>query len=144
MDENAKLCNRLTLLHGQLEDTNAELERLRSLLELRSSHALSVAATRVQDLEVQTEQLTAKNSELEHKYHSMCEDLNTQADKVEGEHDEQTKLEVERLQWEQQRASHEKSESRAEVLEEREEREVIKEVHTTVASFFPRTDQVSV
>ena len=60
----------------------------------------------------------AKNNKLKHKYHSMCEDLNTQADKVEGEHNEQMKLEVERLQWEQQRASHEQSESRAEVLEE--------------------------
>ena len=37
----------------------------------------------------------------------MCEDLNTQADKLEGERDKQMKLalevEAERLQWEQQK-----------------------------------------
>jgi hypothetical protein len=133
LDENAKLRDSLTLLHGQLQDTNAELEHLRSQLELRSSRASSVAANRVQDLEAQMEQLTAKNSELGREYRSVCEDLNAQADELERERDERTKLalEVERLEWEQQRASHERSESRAEALGEREEREAIEEVRAT-------------
>ena len=58
LDENAKLRDSLTLLQGQLEDTNDKLEHLRSQLELRSSRASFVTAAHVQDLEVQIKQLT--------------------------------------------------------------------------------------
>jgi hypothetical protein len=33
----------------------------------------------------------AKNNKLEYEYHSMCEDPDTQADKLEGERDERTR-----------------------------------------------------
>lgn len=130
LEANANLRETVDILRAQLEDTNNEMVRLRGSLELRSSRASSVASSRIQELEDEIERLANEGNEREREYRSALDALDAQGDELDRERDERRKLEleVERLEWDRDRATHERSESRAEVLEEREEREAVEEV----------------
>ncbi|KAJ6567603.1 hypothetical protein DFH09DRAFT_1261407 [Mycena vulgaris] len=119
-DRNAELEDELDGMRGLLEDNMDELERLRDIVERRSDapDAPDVAA-----LEAANAELRARAEEQADLALQREEDREELADMV-----EQLRLENEDLQQQLQRAeAMERSESRAMILEEREEREAVED-----------------
>lgn len=141
VEENYRLREDAAEAAAQLQQTNDELLKLRNQLELRASRTSS---HKVQELEDEVDRLTRECAEYEDRIHEH-EDRFAQAqvefeelgDALEQEKDlsENLRLQVERMEYDMQRASDQRSESRAEMLEEREEREAVEEVRKLIPDF---------
>ncbi|KAJ7658940.1 hypothetical protein B0H17DRAFT_1171833 [Mycena rosella] len=120
-DRNAELEDELDNMRGLLEDNMDELERLRDIVERRDPDEPDTA--RVAALEAVNADLQARADEQAELAAQREEDKEDLADMV-----EQLRLENEDLQQQLQRAeAFERSESRAMILEEREEREAVED-----------------
>ncbi|KAJ7471324.1 hypothetical protein B0H11DRAFT_2283347 [Mycena galericulata] len=119
-DRNAELEDELDNMRGLLEDNMDELERLRDIVERRDSEA---DGGRVASLEAANAELLARAEEQADLAGQREEEKEDLADLV-----EQLRLENEELAQQLQRAEAlERSESRAMILEEREEREAVED-----------------
>ncbi|KAJ7083699.1 hypothetical protein B0H15DRAFT_940158 [Mycena belliarum] len=122
-DRNAELEDELDNMRGLLEDNMDELERLRDIVERRGDADVESDAGRVAALEAANAELLARAEEQADLATQREEDKEDLADMV-----EQLRLENEDLQQQLQRAeAQERSESRAMILEEREEREAVED-----------------
>ncbi|KAI1785614.1 hypothetical protein LXA43DRAFT_1036902 [Ganoderma leucocontextum] len=127
---NAELEEELENVRGLLEENTEELERLRELAESRGDHS-SLGSERwrrqAEELEGENEDLRARIDELEELVTQRTDERDDVADEVEA-----LKLELEDMQRRREAESLERSESRAQILEEREGREAVEEGLNTV------------
>ncbi|KAJ6475803.1 hypothetical protein C8R47DRAFT_669678 [Mycena vitilis] len=120
-DRNAELEDELDNMRGLLEDNMDELERLRDIVERRGEEEPD--AGRVAALEAANAELLARAEEQADLAGQREEEKEDLVDLV-----EQLRLENEEIQQQLQRAeAQERSESRAMILEEREEREAVED-----------------
>ncbi|KAF7297265.1 Rpa49 subunit specific to nuclear RNA polymerase I [Mycena indigotica] len=121
-DRNAELEDELDNMRGLVEDNMEELERLRDIVE-RYDNADNPDSTRVVSLENTIADLRERVEDQAALLQQREEEKDDLADTV-----EQLQLENEELQQQLQRAeAQERSESRAMILEEREERAAVEE-----------------
>lgn len=137
LDRQASLEDELDNTRGILEETNQEMDQLREALERERARSSSSASNsrsvtshtrleqRIQALEEQNAQYAA---ELDDARDAIAE--RDQAIENIEDVNAALKLDLEQLEHENRRALAERSESRAEVYEEREEREALEEVLT--------------
>ena len=128
LDKYAALEDELENAKSVLQETNDELERLRDALEAAQSHRSSTSGGSRMDRRL--EELERRNQELEATLEDAQEAVAERDQLIESLEDANAtlRLDVEHLDHERQRAMQERSESRAEVFEEREEREALEEV----------------
>ncbi|CCM00141.1 uncharacterized protein FIBRA_02168 [Fibroporia radiculosa] len=124
---NAELEEELENVRGLLEENADEMERLKELVERRADESMGDGRAdrwrrRVQELEDENEELRLKMDDLEELVTRKEDEKEDLADVLEG-----LKLEVENLQRRRDAESIERSQSRAQVLEEREEREAVED-----------------
>lgn len=124
---NAELEEELENVRGLLEENAEELERLRELAEQRADMSSGGGGgerwrRRVEELEDENEDLRVKMDELEELATRGNDEKEELVDAVET-----LKLEIEDLQRRRHAESIERSQSRAMVLEEREEREAVED-----------------
>jgi chromosome segregation ATPase len=127
LDKYATLEEELDNAKLVLQETNEELERLRDALEAAQSHRSSTSGSR---MDRRVEELERRNEELEVTVEDALEAVAERDQLIESLEDANAtlKLGVEQLDHERQRAMQERSESRAEVIDEREERQALEEV----------------
>ena len=122
---NGELEEELENVRGLLEENTEELERLRELAESRGDHS-SLGSERwrrqAEELEGENEDLRARIDEPEELVTQRTDERDDVADEVEA-----LKLEIEDTQRRREAESMERSESRAQILEEREGREAVEE-----------------
>ena len=122
---NAELEEELENVRGLLEENTEELERLRELAESRGDHS-SLGSERwrrqAEELEGENEDLRARIDELEELVTQRTDERDDVADEVEA-----LKLDLEDMQRRREAESFERSESRAQILEEREGREAVED-----------------
>jgi chromosome segregation ATPase len=125
--QNYTLRENLVLAQQQLQDSVNEIERLRE-----RRHSASISA-RMEDLEHTIERLKEAEADTNRRLTDADEELDKYHDALESEkrHTAQLEVQVERLQFEQKRASQERSHSRAEMLDDLEDREALESVRTT-------------
>lgn len=122
---NVELEEELENVRGLLEENTEELERLRELAESRGDHS-SLGSERyrrqAEELEAENEDLRARIDELEEAVTQRADERDDLADEVET-----LKLELEDLQRRREAETIERSQSRAQIIEEREEREAVED-----------------
>ncbi|KAI9069427.1 hypothetical protein FKP32DRAFT_1640799 [Trametes sanguinea] len=122
---NHELEEELDNVRGLLLENTEELERLRELAEQRGDHS-SAGSERwrrqAEELEGENEDLRARIDELEELLTARNDEKEDMVDEIET-----LKLELEDLQRRREAESLERSQSRAQILEEREEREAVEE-----------------
>ncbi|KZT74114.1 hypothetical protein DAEQUDRAFT_754076 [Daedalea quercina L-15889] len=124
---NAELEEELENVRGLLEENMEEMERLRELVERRGDDSADEDRgdrfrRRIEEMEDENEDLRTRIDELEELVTRGNDEKEDLADMVET-----LKLEMEDLQRRREAESIERSESRAQILEEREEREAVEE-----------------
>ncbi|KAI0728881.1 hypothetical protein C8Q72DRAFT_832456 [Fomitopsis betulina] len=121
---NAELEDELENVRALLEENTDEMERLRELVERRGGEpgADERLCRRVEELEDENEDLHARIDELEEHVTRGNDEKEDLADMVET-----LKLEMEDLQRRREAETIERSQSRVQILEEREEREAIED-----------------
>ncbi|KAG6331744.1 hypothetical protein ID866_7347 [Astraeus odoratus] len=119
---NEELEEELDNVRGLLEENMEELERLRDLVEKRGGEQSGSWSRRVSSLETENEQLHAKVEEQNDLLLQKEDEAQELADEAERLH-----LELQELQRRYEAESLERSSSRAQILEEREEREAVEE-----------------
>ena len=129
-DRNADLENELENVRGLLEENVEEMERLRELVERRGDESLQNGGEgRRERLKRRIEELEGENEELRARLDEHGEIITQKEDEREDLMDEigALRLEVEDLHRKREAESFERSESRAQILEEREEREAVED-----------------
>ncbi|KAH9923702.1 uncharacterized protein BXZ73DRAFT_50841 [Epithele typhae] len=122
---NAELEEELENVRALLEENTDELERMRELAEARgdhSSHGDSRWRRQVQGLEGDNGDLRARVEELEEEVAQRADEREDLMDELEA-----ARLELEDLERRREAETLERSQSRAQVIEEREEREAVEE-----------------
>ncbi|OCH85364.1 hypothetical protein OBBRIDRAFT_798243 [Obba rivulosa] len=125
---NAELEAQLEKLRGMFEETTEEMEHLRELAErAEAGHSTSGDADRrwrhqAEDMAAENEELRAKADELAELVALRTDEKEDLVDEVEA-----LRLELEDAQRRREAESIERSQSRAQVLEEREEREAVED-----------------
>ncbi|KAH7911120.1 hypothetical protein BJ138DRAFT_29977 [Hygrophoropsis aurantiaca] len=127
---NEELEEELENVRGLLEDNMEEIERLREIVEKRGDQSIDEHGEgrrerlqrRIEDLQGDNEDLRAKLGEQNELFMQKEEEKEDLIDEVEA-----LRLELEDIQRRREAESIERSESRAQVLEEREEREAVEE-----------------
>lgn len=129
-ERNVVLEKQLENVRGLLEENVDEMERLRELVERRGDESLqSDGEGRRERLKRRVEELEGENEELRARLDEHGEIIVQKEDEREDLMDEigALRLEVEDLHRKREAESYERSESRAQVLEEREEREAVED-----------------
>ncbi|KIJ63400.1 hypothetical protein HYDPIDRAFT_92649 [Hydnomerulius pinastri MD-312] len=127
---NEELEEELENVRGLLEDNMEELERLREIVERRGDESIDERGeNRRERWQRKLEELEAENEDLRARIEDQNELLLKKEDEKEDLADEiaQLGLEIEEIQRKREAESIERSESRAQILEEREEREAVEE-----------------
>ena len=122
---NAELEEELENVRALLEENTDELERLRELAETRGDHSSqgdSRWRRHVEELEGENEDLRGRIDELEELLAQRTDERDDMVDEVEA-----MKLEMEDVQRRREAETLERSQSRAQILEEREEREAVED-----------------
>ncbi|RPD64285.1 hypothetical protein L226DRAFT_505884 [Lentinus tigrinus ALCF2SS1-7] len=122
---NAELEEELENVRQLLEENTEELERLRELAESRGDHS-SLGNERwrrqAEELEAENEDLRARIDELEEAVTVRTDERDNLADEIEA-----LELKLEEIHRRREAESIERSESRAQILEERESREAVED-----------------
>jgi predicted nucleic acid-binding Zn-ribbon protein len=129
---NAELEEDLENARGLLEDNMDEIERLKEIVERRGDDSVNDGVngeSRRDRLKRRVEELEAENEELRLKLDDHGELLSHKEDEKEDLADEldALRLEMEDLQRRREAESAERSQSRVQILEEREEREAVED-----------------
>ncbi|KAF8309737.1 hypothetical protein DL93DRAFT_2085258 [Clavulina sp. PMI_390] len=134
LDANAALREEKDELERMLKETNEEMVSLQTKLDMRSSRASSVASSRIQELEERIDQLEQDGEHWRREADSAIAALDAREEELDQERDERRRLElvVERLELANERAHVERSESRAEMLDEREGREALEDANNNL------------
>ncbi|OBZ75317.1 Anucleate primary sterigmata protein B [Grifola frondosa] len=124
---NAQLEEELENVRGLLEENTEEMERLRDLVEQKGGDSTGEGGDgrwrrHAEELEAENEDLRVKIDELEEVATQRNDEKEDLVDELEA-----LKLEVEDLQRRREAESVERSQSRAQILEEREEREAVED-----------------
>ncbi|KAH9842418.1 uncharacterized protein C8Q71DRAFT_719987 [Rhodofomes roseus] len=124
---NAELEEELENVRGLLEENTEEMERLRDLVERRGDDSAEEDRSdrwrrRIEEVEDENEDLRTRIDELEELVTHGNDEKEDLADMVEA-----LKLDIENLQRRREAESVERSQSRVQILEEREEREAVEE-----------------
>ncbi|KAK7679624.1 hypothetical protein QCA50_017336 [Cerrena zonata] len=119
---NMQLEEELEGVRGLLEENMEEMERLREMAEQRGEGSDGRMRKRLEDLEDENEELRLKLGELEEAIAARTDEKEDLLDEVEA-----LRLEIEDVQRRREAESIERSQSRAQVMEEREEREAVEE-----------------
>ncbi|TCD62514.1 hypothetical protein EIP91_006788 [Steccherinum ochraceum] len=120
---NQELEEQLDSVRGLLEENMEEMERLREIAEQRGDGDRSDDLRRhAEELEMENEDLRTKVDEAEELLAHRTDEKEDLADEVEA-----LRLEIEDIQRRREAESLERSQSRAQVLEEREEREAVED-----------------
>lgn len=120
---NAELEEQLESVRGLLEENMEEMDRLRVIVERRGDgNASDDMRRQAEELEMENEDLKAKLDEQEELLTRVNDEKEDLADEVEA-----LRLENEDLQRRREAESLERSQSRAQILEEREEREAVED-----------------
>lgn len=125
---NGELEGELDNLRALLEESTEEMERLREMVESRHGHGQDGNESgggwrrHVDELECENEDLRGRIDELEEMVTRGSDEKEDLVDALEA-----AKLELEDVQRRREAESHERSQSRAMILEEREEREAVEE-----------------
>ncbi|CAL1703091.1 unnamed protein product [Somion occarium] len=119
---NAQLEEELENARGLLEENMEEMERLREIVEQRGDDGDNRMRRRMEELEDENEDLRVRLGELEEALAARTDEKEDLVDEVET-----LKLEIEDLQRRREAENLERSQSRAQVMEEREEREAVED-----------------
>ncbi|RDB26693.1 Anucleate primary sterigmata protein B [Hypsizygus marmoreus] len=128
---NAELQEDLDNARGLLEESTDEIDRLRDIVERRGDESVAEAGGegRRERLKRRVDELEGENEELRARLDEHMEIITQKEDEKEDLADEVhgLRLEIEDLQRRRQAESFDRSESRAQILEEREEREAVED-----------------
>ncbi|KAG6908460.1 hypothetical protein DXG01_004543 [Tephrocybe rancida] len=117
---------------GIIEENLEEIERLKEIIERRGDASLAESSSgegRRERQKRRVEELVGENEELRVRLDEHAEIISQREDEKEDLQDEinTLRLEMEDIQRRRQAESYERSESRAQILEEREEREAVED-----------------
>ncbi|KAG6844391.1 hypothetical protein H0H87_007203 [Tephrocybe sp. NHM501043] len=129
---NAELEDQVDSAKGLIEENLEEIERLKEIIERRADTSLAESSSgdsRRERLKRRVEELEGENEELRVRLDEHADIIAQRDDDKEDLQDEinALRLEIEDIQRRREAESYERSESRAQILEEREEREAVED-----------------